>query len=186
MTTDISNCNTALIMVGADDINSFEDNTLQAKLCKNVYTDTKQTLLQYHPWRFSLKQKDLGGSLVTKPLFKWKNQFQLPADLLRIISIKDNEDYEVYENKILTDSSTCQIIYQYKVSESQMPSYFVRALQFHLARIFAISLQEDPAKMQMFDQAADKETARARSIDAQQQPNTSIPEKNFSLVNIRG
>jgi hypothetical protein len=55
-----------------------------------------------------------------------------------------------------------------------------------LAKLFSISLQEDPAKMQIFDQAADKETARARSIDAQQQPNITIPDKNFTLVNIRG
>jgi hypothetical protein len=78
------------------------------------------------------------------------------------------------------------MIYQFKVSESDMPSYFIRALQYQLAAIFSISLQEDRGKMDMFDKRADKETARARQIDAQQQPNPRIPEKNFSLLNIRG
>ena len=30
--TDVSICNTALLMIGADDINSFSDNTTEAKL----------------------------------------------------------------------------------------------------------------------------------------------------------
>jgi hypothetical protein len=186
MTTSVGICNTALLMVGADEINSFSDNTTEAKLCSSVYADTKKTLLQYHPWRFSLKQVDLGGELVTDPLFKWQRQYQLPADLLRVISMEDDGDYEIYGDKLYTDVSPCRIVYQMNMTENKMPSYFIRCLNFHLARIFAISLQEDSGKMEMFDRAADKETARARSIDAQQQPNISIPEKNFSFLNVRG
>lgn len=184
--TDVKICNAALIMVGADEINSFVDNTNEAKICSAVYLDTKQTLLQYHPWRFSLRQLDLGGELVADPLFKWERQYQLPADLLRVISLENDADYEIYQDKIYTNVNPCRLVYQYKVPEGKMPSYFVRCLQFQLARIFSISLQEDSGKMTMFDNAADKETARARSIDAQQQPNVSIPERNYSFVNVRG
>lgn len=185
--TDVSVCNTALIMVGADEINSFSDNTAEAKLAAAVYADTKNTLLQYHPWRFSLIQKDLGGELTAAPLFdKWKYRYQLPPDLLRIIQLEDQENYEIYEDELYTNASPCRVVYQRKVNESEMPSYFIRCLNFHLARIFSISLQEDSTKMQMFDNAADKETARARNIDAQQQPNISIPDRNFTLVNLRG
>lgn len=185
--TDVSICNTSLIMVGADEINSFSDNTAEAKLANSVYTDTKNTLLQYHPWRFSLLQKDLGGELVDTPLFdNWQYKYQLPPDLLRVISLEDDEDYEIFEDALYTNVSPCRVIYQRKAAENELPSYFIRCLNFHLARIFSISLQEDPAKMQMFDNAADKETARARNIDAQQQPNISIPDKNYTLVNIRG
>jgi hypothetical protein len=185
--TDIGICNAAFVMVGSDGtLNSFSDNTVEANLASNVYQDTRDMLLQYHPWRFSLKQADLGGKLTAEPLFKWRNQFQLPADLLRVISLKDNVDYEIIGNKLYTDVEQCQILYQYKVPEQAMPSYFVRALHFHLARLFSISLQEDVAKMTLFDQAADKETARARSIDTQQQPNDSIVSRNYTLISVRG
>lgn len=185
-TTDISICNSGFIMIGADEINSFSDATAEAKLANSVYTTTKETLLQYHPWRFSLAQKDLGGALVGTPPFGWKYKYQLPADLLRVISVDGNPDYEVYDDNIYTNENTCKIVYQRKVSEADMPSYFVRCLNFHLARIFTMSLQEDSGKMQLFDQAADKETARARSIDSQQQPNRKIPDNNYTLLNIRG
>lgn len=186
-TTDISIVNGSLVMVGADDINSFDDDTLEARLAKSVYTDTKQTLLQYYPWRFSLKQVDLGGALLEEPLFrKWKYKFQLPADTLRVISLEDEEDYEVLGDEIYSNVTPCRMIYQRKITEQDMPSYFVRTLQYHLAAIFSISLQEDKNKMDLFDRRADKETARARQIDAQQQPNQRISDKNFSLLNIRG
>ena len=184
-TTDVSICNGALIMVGANDINSFSDNTIEAKLCNSIYGDTKRTLLQYHPWRFSLKQFDLGGALVAAPEFDWDLQYQLPPDLLRIIRMKNDVDYEIFGEQLYTNEDTAEIIYQYEPNESDLPSYFIRALQFHLARVFSMSLQEDSNKMQIFDRAADKETARARQLDAQSQPNMKIPEKNFSLINVR-
>lgn len=184
--TEVSICNGGLLLVGADDINSFSDNTTEAKLCNSIYTDTKKILLQYHPWRFSLAQIDLGGALVSEPLFNWKYQYQLPADFLRVLYIKDDADYEIFGTKIYTDNTTCQIVYQSNVSESVMPAYFIRCLQFHLAKIFSLSLQEDLDKMSMFDRAADKETARARSIDSQQQPNKAISLVNYTLLNVRG
>lgn len=179
-------CNTALIMIGADEINSFSDNTAEAKLCNAVYKETKESLLQYHPWRFTLRQIDLGGALVGEPLFGWKYRYQLPSDLLRIISIESNADYEIYQDRIHTNASPCKIVYQFNVLENNMPSYFVVCLQYHLAKKFAMSLQEDSTKMQLFERTADRETGKARSIDSQQQPNSSIPDRNYSFLNVRG
>lgn len=185
-TTSISVCNTALVIVGAEEINTFDDATTEAKLANSVYTDTKNSLLQAHPWRFSLKQVDLGGRLTDIPEFDWSYQFQLPPDALRVIAMKDSADYEIYQDKLYTDQTEADIIYQADTSESDMPSYFIRCLQYQLAKLFAISLQEDTSKMQLFEKLADKEITRARNIDAQQQPNTKIPAVNFSLINVRG
>ena len=185
-TTGVSICNSALLMVGSDDINSFEDATIEAKVCKSIYEDTVQLLLQLHPWRFSLKQRDLGGKLSTDPEFKWANRYQLPSDMLRVIAIQGNVDYEIFGDMLYTDAGTAKIVYQARPDEQDMPSYFVRALQFHLASIFTLSLQEDARKAGAFDARADKETVRAKSIDTQQQTASSIPEENFSLLNVRG
>lgn len=185
-TTDISIVNTALIMVGADDINSFSDATAEAKLASSVYTDIKNSLLQYHPWRFSVRQIDLGGAVVTSPLAKWGKSYQLPPNFLRILSVLNNAEYEIFEDKIFTNIEPCIIEYQFNVSESKMPSYFIRCLNFHLSSAFSVSLLDDAGKMKMFEDRADKETARARNIDSQQQPNSRIPETNYTLLNIRG
>lgn len=184
--TDVGICNSAFLMVGADEINSFSENTLQAKLASSLYSETKESLLYYHPWRFSLKQQNLGGSLSVAPVFEWQYRFQLPSDCLRIIQMEDERDYEVFGREIYTNTNPCRIIYQKNVSEVDMPAYFVRPLTFHLARVFSVALQEDINKFQLFDRAADKETARARQLDAQQQPNSRIPDIAFTAVNVRG
>lgn len=185
-TTDVSICNAALVIVGAEEINSFGDATTEAKLAQAVYTQTKEALLQAHPWRFSLRLYDLGGRLNETPEFKWDYLYQLPPNTLRVIAMKDDTDYEIFGDKLYTNETTAEIIYQIKVLESNMPAYFVRCLQYQLAKLFAISLQEDTAKMQLFEKLADKEITRARNIDSQQQPNSRLSDVNFSLINIRG
>lgn len=186
MSTDVAIANTALIMNGADDINSFSDNTFEAKLASSTYETTKEALLQAYPWRFTLKQADLGGALAASPEFQWDYQYQLPSDCLRIISLQHNADYELYDKQVYTNEKPCKIVYQRNVSEANMPSYFRRALEFRLARVFAISLQEDVNKMSVFERAADKETARARQLDAQQRTTQRIPDIAFTSLNVRG
>lgn len=186
MTTDVSICNAALLMIGADDINSLSDNTVNAKVCNALYADTRSLVLQYHPWRFSLKQTDLGGAVTASPLFDWTYSFQIPVDALRIITMEKSADYEIYGDKIYSNKQITRIIYQALIDENKMPSYFVRVLQFQMAKLLSMSLQEDAAKMKMFSDAADKELVRARNIDSQQQVAVAIPDTNFTFINVRG
>lgn len=185
--TAITICNSALLLVGADEISSLSDTSNEGKLANALYEDVKDSLFQSYPWRFSLLQADLGAATGSTPVIEtWSEIFTLPADLLRVISIEDNQPYEVYGDEIYKNGSTCKIVYQKDVGEDEMPAYFVKALNYHLAAVFAISLQEDVNKMRMFEQMAEKETQKARAIDAQQQPNSGIQDTEFSLVNVRG
>jgi hypothetical protein len=174
-------------MAGAGDINSFDDAIDEARIARSVYATTKQTLLQQHPWSFSLIQLDLGGELVDDPLFKWRYKYQLPANLLRVIALENSEDYEIYGRQLYTDvSSPARIVCQLDITEDKMPSYFISSLELHLAKKFAVSLSDNMSKAQMFESMADKETARARNIDSQQKPLQAIPDRNFTLLTVRG
>jgi hypothetical protein len=183
-TTAVSNCNAAFLLIGADEINSLDEDTQEAKLANAVYDDTVEMLYQMYPWRFSLKYADLGGAVVATPEL-YKYQYQLPTDMLRLISLVGDYPYQVFSDRLHTDATVAKIIYQARISPEKMPAYFVRTLQYSLAKIFCMSLQEDSDKATMFDNMADKEMKRARSIDSQQQPNTSPPEVNYTLLNVR-
>ena len=186
-TTAVSICNAALFMAGSEDINSFSDNTEEARLAGSIYEDTKQFVLQYHPWRFSFFQKDLGGALIETPVTdEYDNIYQLPPDFLRLSHVDGNEDYKLFQDKIYTDANPCLITYQANISEGDMPAFFVRPLQFELASIFVLALQEDARKADLFEKRAKSELMRAKNIDAQQQPNEGIPDTNYTLLNIRG
>lgn len=183
--TDVEICNASLLMVGADEINSFSDATTEAKLCNAIYLDTKHSYLQSYPWRFSLRQSDLQGALSTDPVFEWERQYQLPIDLLRLIRMENSANYEVFGKRLYTDETTAKIIYQADVSEANLPAYFIRAFQYKLCVIFAASLAEDLQKVSVFEDLANKENIRARNIDSQSQPPRDFPDAAFSMLNVR-
>lgn len=184
--TEVSICNSALLLNGGNEVTSLSEDSTEAKLCSSIYTDEKQSLLQSYPWRFSISMADLGGPVVTAPLFKWKYQYQLPSDFLRLLQMEEEAEYEIYGDKIYTDNSTCKIIYQANVTEQKMPAYFIVVLKMRMATLLSMSLHEDSTKFQLFEAAAQKEMMRARAVDSQQQISKQIPQKNFTFLNVRG
>ena len=59
MTTPLAICSAALLMIGADEISSFDETSREAKLCANLYDTTRDELLQLYPWRFAVGQMQL-------------------------------------------------------------------------------------------------------------------------------
>jgi hypothetical protein len=186
MTTSVEICNAALVLVGANDINSFDDQTVEARICRSIYPSAYEAMLQSYPWRFSLKEADLGGEVIPSPLFRYGKRYLLPPDFLRLISIEGDAPYEIYKNYIHTDASPCRVVYQFKPAESALPSYFRTGLQFDLARTFALALQEDSRKAETFESLAVREIRKARTTDSQQQPNSSLSSVNYSTLIVRG
>ena len=62
-TTKVDICSTALIMIGANSITSFSDDSTEANVCNVVYEDIVKSALTRHRWRFATEQKQL--SLLT-------------------------------------------------------------------------------------------------------------------------
>ena len=184
MTTPLSICSAALLMIGADEITSFDETSREAKLCANLYNVTRDELLQLYPWRFAVGQMQL-PQLADTPLFGYRHAYQLPADLLRLIGTDTDQSYRVFENKLYSNASAMRITYLFKVQEARLPAYFVRALELRMAEILAIALQEDLAKSRLMAERADKQLIRARAIDAQQQTIATLPEHNFLLSHSR-
>lgn len=184
MTTPLAICSAALLMIGADDISSFDETSREAKLCANLYATTRDELLQLYPWRFAVGQMQL-PQLTDKPLFGFRYAYQLPADMLRLLGTDTPVPYRMFENRLFSDASTMRITYLFKVSEARLPAYFVRAIELKMAEILAIALQEDLSKSRLMGDKADKQLIRARAIDAQQQTTAQLPEYNFLLSNAR-
>ena len=184
MASALSICSSALLMLGADEITSFAETSREAKLCANLYPVTRDELVQMYPWRFAVGQITL-ARLATAPLFGYQYAFQLPADLLRIISTEFGTDYRVFENRLYANSDTLRLTYLFRPQEAAMPAYFVRALELRLAEILALALQEDTTKHRLLADRAKEQTIRARAIDAQQQSAVQLDEQNFLLTAVR-
>lgn len=184
MPSDVEICTAALLMTGADEINSFNDSTREAKICSVLYPETKEMMLQCHPWRFSVFQEKL-TRLATDPLFKFQYAYQLPPDMLQLLNVRYSPRYQVYKDQLFTDLDEVWIEFQMSVQEQDWPAYFVRSVQLEMAAILSIALSEDESKNELFRKEADTQMKRARFLDSKQQPNSVINRKNRTLVNVR-
>lgn len=82
MASEIEVCNLALSNIRAGSINSFNENSLQAQLCKLKYPILRDRCLREIPWQFSRKLRAL--SPVVTEIFNWSYAYSYPVDCLKI------------------------------------------------------------------------------------------------------
>src|SRR3546814_9999800 len=62
MTTEVSICSNALLRLGADPINSFDEadnfgsNIERARLCANLWPNVRRQVIRSHPWNCATKR----------------------------------------------------------------------------------------------------------------------------------
>lgn len=184
MSTKVAICTSALLMVNADEITSFEDESREARLCASLYDTTLDSVLQMHPWRFSVNQVQL-AQLTEVPEFEFDHAYQLPANTLRVIGVDNTTlPYKIYEDMIFTDADSLKATIQFRPGEEEFPAYFRRTLELKMAEILALALLADESKFQILQQAALRQMQSARSIDSQNQPTLTFDDNNFLFTNV--
>jgi hypothetical protein len=145
--TDVSICNAALSLLGAEGLTSFSDGSAQASICSTLYPKIKQVTLGMYHWSFTIKKVQLAQDTST-PVTEWSYQYSLPNDILNNVplaaytsSSPGNEIFKDWEvnmgsdgtSKLMTESQTIYIDYQRVVEENLMPVYFTQLLMYQLA-----------------------------------------------------
>lgn len=82
MTSVVEVCNLALSNIRAGSINSLNEGSLQAQVCKLKYAILRDRCLREIPWQFNHKIRAL--SPVTVDIFNWAYSYSYPADCLKI------------------------------------------------------------------------------------------------------
>jgi len=183
--TDIKICAAALQLVGAEEINSFLDETREARICASIYPTIKSDLLQSSTWGFCTRQEEL-NRLVATPLFGYAYAYSLPSDFLRLVG-KSNPTakHQIFENKVYTDLTPLYASLQYEVNEQFFPAYFEKLMFLEMASLLAVALLEDDGKAKDFAGLAKIQMIKARNIDSQNSTARAIPSGAFNLTNVR-
>lgn len=186
--TAIDLCSNALLRIGANAIQGFDEGTAEATIAASLYPPIRDAILSAHPWNFALAQMRL-ARLSASPIADFDYAYQLPADLLRIISAGTNERgrgiyYRIAERRLHTDSEDVYLSYIFRPMEETFPPFFDIALIGRLASEFVIPLTESTTRWEGLRQAAEFEFRRARLIDAQQDTPEAL--EDFPLVDVRG
>lgn len=153
MISEIEICNIALTRIGSTrTINSFDEKTKEADLCRSFYIHSRDSLLSMFMWSFATRLKSL--AMINVKYSGWNYTYRYPSECLRVLRItgtskyqlpSDSITYEVFSDEngrlILTDEPEAEISYVAIVDDSsKFDPLFTDALAWKLAAELALPL----------------------------------------------
>ena len=176
-------CSRALILVGAEPITSFDDDTTEALIAGNMYEDIARTNLTSTRWRFSTNQAIL-NRLSDTPTGRFDAAYQLPDYLfVHAVTVRDLQiEYNIYGDKIFCDAAASDepvLDFTYRADEVGWPSYFSVCVVFAMAVVFATALIRDTSLAGLMESQYTRLLAKARSTDSQQQTTRKVTTSRF-------
>lgn len=156
MTTDISICSQALILLGADPIASFTEETDAAKVCANRYPALRARLVSSHPWRCMMTKKEFTRD-ATPPIGEWRYSYIIPGEavsggawaMFNGVAIADlpAKSFEVFGRRLFTNHPRAVVDISVVKPESEWPAWFADLMMYALmADIgFAVTDQQNVA-----------------------------------------
>lgn len=185
-TSEIQVCSNALLMLGAEAINSFDDDSDRAQLVSNLWPNALEAILRAHPWNCALKREVL-SPLAAAPAFDYAYQFSLPGDCLRLLSVGEKGyevAYELEGRKILSDEATLYIRYIYK--NDDIPSWdamLVQAAEAYMAMTCAYPITKSAAQVEAMGSLWKLKLQQARTVDGLENPPDTAGD--FPFLNVR-
>lgn len=156
MANEIEVCNVALSRVGANSIQSLNDATREARVCKTHYEIARDATLRDHDWQFARREVVL--ALLVETSEEYDYVYQYPSDCVaarRIVNAASNDPVDripfgVGANAakngkvILTDQEDAVLVYTAKITNATVwDSQFVDAMAWRLASELAVPLNAD-------------------------------------------
>lgn len=184
-TTKVSICNEALSMIGAKAIQSFDDNTDNARRCASIYDSTRRALLRMHPWSFAKKRVQL-APVNTHPAFGYANAFPLPKNLIRVYD-SGEQNYEMEGRHILANTNKINLIYVADEDNEELwDSLFTECMALYLVNKLAKPITGSNAEADSAWQKLQNMLKQARAINGQERPAQDFAaDYTPSLIGVR-
>lgn len=127
MASKVEICNSALNMLGANNITDLTEDSKNARLLNQRYEPIRDAVFRTHAWNCLIKRIELAADTDT-PTHEYTYQYTLPADCLRVLRIGGHHDgsssdldngqqFKVEGRKVLTDETTVYLIYISKITD---------------------------------------------------------------------
>ena len=180
-------CNKALVLVGANTISSFTQNTTESKVANQLYESTLENLLTRCRWRFASKQAQLSKN-TANPDARYDSSYALPNDAHIIHTVTVGDDvikYDRYGQNLFTNTTSSDTViadYTFQPSESIFPPYFKQTLVFELASLFAGAIARNDQLSELYHKRSIAQLAIAKATDAQAQTTRRLNVDRFRNV----
>lgn len=175
-TTDIEIMSNAAVLLGKRAFTTIEDADEFAVSLQKFYDMLVPSELTQAHWKFAKKYVQLSKiSGFTPDFAEWSTAYALPADMLAVVRLYPNVNYEIFGDRIYTGTSgKLQMEYTYQVPVSKWPAPFKTFITYSLAANLALSVAEDAKLSQLFEAKKQEARALAMWVDAQNSPSKAI------------
>lgn len=165
--TDVQICNMALRRLGGEAINSLDENSEGARLCKTFYESSLKAVLRDHYWNFATARATL-ALLSAAPAFDFAYAYQLPTDCVFVRSLNmEGFDFAVEGRTLITDLADAKILYTKYVNDPNLyDAIFISALAYRIATEIAYPLTNSVTKIQAMNTMYINEVKKAKVMDA--------------------
>jgi hypothetical protein len=192
--SEVQICNLALSHIRSQKfIESLDENTEEAVVCRLHYADTRDLVLRRADWPFARKRRVLAQT--GTPPTEWGYSYALPADCIAVRAVSDGLRTRTFdlENKyaiendgtgslkvILMDVDDAILIYTMQAKDPVIyPPEFVEALSWKLAAEICRPLDRDAAVCAQTLEIAERLINRAAAISYNEQKPDGLPASDF-------
>ena len=165
MTTNISIASQSLLLLRANTISSFSEDSNEAEICNEMYDEHIKHLLSIFPWTFATKKRQLNQDS-TDPLNEYTYSHIIPAEALLIWALFDTDDigglpvrdYDIYTDdsgrRVYSNHSTLYADYTVYPDENIWPPYFAQFAIYSFASYIAIPVTGNAELAQYYKEQA--------------------------------
>lgn len=187
--TEVSICSNALLLLGAQTINSLSENNDRARACSNLYPMVRNYLLRSHPWNCAVKRVALAPD-ATAPAFDWDNQFTLPSDFMRVLSVGEagaEVEYKVESGKLLCDDNPAYLRYIWRnENPATWDDMLVWGVTQAMKAALAYPITQSTSLEQLVEDACERVLKKARSVDGQDDPPDTLGDSPLLAARMGG
>ena len=171
----------ALVMVGANQISSFDGSEIEKVVSRQIYETIVEDCIGAYYWDFASGSQQL--VMVTgTTLVNFDNAFQLPTSPapMTIESVRVNgveKKYDIFEDKLFIDANEENEVildYTFRADESTWHPAFTMWVVLSLAEAYALSITRTEEIAEAFGKKAETQFAKAKARVGKQTSNKAI------------
>ena len=167
MASVVEIANSALNMLGANNINSLTEDSKPARVINQRYIPVRDAVFRGHPWNCLIKRQALAAD-TEAPAFEFATAFSLPGDCLRVLQTEYLDTiFRVEGRKILTDESDINILYISRIEDpNEYDTLLIDTIATRLAAEIAYPLVASNTLATNLFTLYEKKLSEARFVDA--------------------
>jgi len=190
MASEVDICNSALNMLGANNIISLTEDSKNARLMNQRYTSVRDSIFRSHSWNCLIKRVQLSADTET-PTHEYAKQYTLPSDSLRVLKIGGHHNgsssdldagqkFKIEGRKLLTDETTVFLIYIAKITDpNEYDTLLIETISAKLASELCYSITASTSLAGQMIQLYDEKLREARHVDATEGTAENLDASSF-------